>query len=133
MKLSRSVVSWVTNLQPTSSLVESKLISTERGATFQVTFVNSGLFLSPCYVPSVEDSRFRQTSVFRFIHACFHHVKSLSILYATVPNPGMDVDRPKIEKERVWRAPPTLDAKHLWFTNLEDYVFSCDLYYIMSN
>jgi hypothetical protein len=28
-----------------------------------------------------------------------------------------------IEEERVWRAPPTLDAKHLWFMNLEDLCF----------
>jgi hypothetical protein len=52
-----------------------------------------------------------------------HHVQSLGILYAKVPNPVMDVDRPSDQRRAHLAHPPTLDAKHLWFMSLEDLCF----------
>jgi hypothetical protein len=61
-----------------------------------------------------------------------HRVLSLGILLCRVPNPVTDVDRLRLKiEERVWRAPPTLDAKHLWFMFLEKSYFSWRVLFIL--
>jgi hypothetical protein len=61
----------------------------------------------------VEEKRFRRTSSSGFSCVIFTVLDPLVFLYAKVPNPVTDVDGLDWE-EHIWRAPPTLDAKHLW-------------------
>ena len=53
----------------------------------------------------------------------FHGACHLVFYYAKFQF-GHGHGKPRLSTEEcVWRAPPTLDAKHLWFMNLEDCAF----------